>query len=75
MAKGSCDTTNGKHLDQLIHANQLMEVAVLEKKKIVFCSWEFALSNSVAVLFAAIVVSVEINRGIIFGATYILDMG
>ena len=30
--------------------------------KIVFCSWEFALSNSVIVLFVSIVVSMEINR-------------
>jgi len=29
--------------------------------KIVFCSWEFALSKSVIVLFVAIVVSMEIN--------------
>ena len=28
----------------------------------VFCSWEFALSNSVIVLFVSIVVSMEINK-------------
>ena len=31
-------------------------------KKIVFCSWESALSNSVIVLFVSVVVSVEICR-------------
>ena len=30
--------------------------------KIVFCSWEFALSNSVIVLFTSVIVSMEINR-------------
>jgi len=30
--------------------------------KILFCSWEFALSNSVTVVFVATVVSKEINR-------------
>ena len=30
--------------------------------KVVFCSWGFALSNSVTVLFASVVVSMEINR-------------
>ena len=30
--------------------------------KIVVCTWEFALSNSVIVLFVSIVVSMEINR-------------
>ena len=30
--------------------------------KTVFCSWEFALSNSVIVLFVAVAVSMEINR-------------
>ena len=30
--------------------------------KIVFCSWEFALSNSVIVLFISVVLSMEINR-------------
>ena len=30
--------------------------------KIVFCSWEFALSNSVIVLFVPVVVSMEISR-------------
>lgn len=31
-------------------------------KKIVFCSWEFALLNSVIVLFASLVVSMETTR-------------
>ena len=31
-------------------------------EKIVFCRWEFALSNRVTVLFVAIVVSMEINK-------------
>jgi len=30
--------------------------------KIVFCRWEFALSNSVIVLFVAVVVSMEVNE-------------
>ena len=30
--------------------------------KIVFCSWEFALSNSVVVLFVSVVFSMEINK-------------
>lgn len=30
--------------------------------KIVFCIWEFALSNSVTVLFVAVVVAMEINK-------------
>ena len=30
--------------------------------KIVFCSWEFDLSNSVIVLFGSVIVSMEINR-------------
>ena len=30
--------------------------------KLVFCSWEFPLSNSVTVLFVSVVVSMEINR-------------
>ena len=30
--------------------------------KIVFCSWKFSLSNSVIVLFVAVVASMEINR-------------
>ena len=38
---------------------QLMVVTML---KIVLCSWEFSLSNSVLVLFVSIVVSMEINR-------------
>jgi len=38
---------------------QLMVVTML---KIVFCSWEVALSNSALVLFVAIVVSMETNR-------------
>ena len=31
-------------------------------EKIAFCSWEFALSNNVIVLFVSVVVSMEINR-------------
>ena len=30
--------------------------------KVVFCSWEFSLSNSIIVIFISVVVSMEINR-------------
>jgi len=49
---------NEEHLSQIIHANQQMVVTVER----VFCSWEFALSNSVIVLFVSVEVSMEINR-------------
>ena len=39
--------------------------------KMVFCSWEFSLSNNVIVPFVSAVVSMEIKRGITFRATYI----
>mgnify|MGYP001856580411 CR=1 FL=1 len=51
---------NGEHLDQLIHANQLMAVTIGKKK--VFCSWEFVLSNSVLVLFVSITIFLKISR-------------
>ena len=38
--------------------------------KIVFCSWGFAQSSSVIVLFVSVVVSMEINRSITFRAIY-----
>lgn len=41
-------------------------------RKWVFCSREFVLSNSIAVLFVSVVASVEINRRVTSGATYVI---
>ena len=69
----SSDVKDKSHSRQLCrflegwHAGSCSRLARMHSKwwwlrcKTVFCSWEFVLSNSVIVLFASVVVSMEIN--------------
>ena len=50
---------NEECLYQLTHANQITVVTTLQNN---YCTWEFALSNSITVLFVSVVGSMEINR-------------
>jgi len=43
-------------------------------EKIVFCSWEFALSNSIIVLFVSFVTAMEINKRHYFWSNYIKQL-
>ena len=50
---------NEECLYQLTHANQITVVTTLQNN---YCTWEFALSNNITVLFVSVVGSMEINR-------------
>ena len=60
MVKHSCHTTKWRAYQSAHLCRPSNGGDYVEK---VFCSWELALSNSVIVLFVAVVVSLEINRG------------
>ena len=65
-------TVGHLHWCQCLQAQHAVSCSLLVKThswwywKILFCSWEFTLSNGVTVLFVSVVVSLEINRSCYF---------